>query len=570
MDRPPELMSDAELVCALDQVDADLARRETYRLRVVAAMDKSGYAEEVGARDMVQYLERRYRLNHYCARRIVLLGRALPKYPAVAAALPGYADVAEGSGAGGRPEVLLRPAQADAIVSELEKVPLSVPVADVEVAEQELVRLARHLAPTDLRKAAEQSRDILDTDGPEPEEHQAAARETLTLKPVDRGVKFNGYLANENAELLRTLITAGARPHKTMDGDPDPRSREKRQADALTTTLTLAATALDAGTPSDVVSGSDVASDRGALACQLSRSGGDVVPGFGAKANITVTIDLQDLKAMTADAIGQTVYSNGLSAATIRRLACDAKVIPIVLGSNSEPLDVGRAERLVTRALRRALNTRDRGCVVCGAPPIMCDAHHLTSWVDGGDTKISNLVLLCRRHHGDLHNGHWNVTITDGEVHVARPAWADPPPRHPHKPADDASRPHEPPGEQSTCPDPSDDASRAHEPPGERPAPPEPGDDGLKSTGSPRPQTSAPAGDLSGETELPADDPWGEADVPSASAPGVRPSRWHADELTRAEATRFAVWGDGPPEYSSVQNRATNESDAGPPSFATV
>ncbi len=154
----------------------------------------------------------------------------------------------------------------------------------------------------------------------------------------------------------------------------------------------------------------------------------DTVPGFGAKANLTVTIDFQDLKAATADAIGQTVYSNGLSAATIRRLACDAKVIPVVLGSNSEPLDVGRCERLVTRAMRRALNTRDRGCVVCGAPPIMCDAHHLISWIDGGETKIENLALVCRRHHTDLHHGHWTITITNGKVHVARPTWADPPP----------------------------------------------------------------------------------------------------------------------------------------------
>ncbi|WP_165546784.1 hypothetical protein [Kribbella soli] len=64
MDRPPELMSDAELVRALDQADADLARIETRRLRIVAAMDKSGYAEQAGARDMVQYLEFRYRLDH--------------------------------------------------------------------------------------------------------------------------------------------------------------------------------------------------------------------------------------------------------------------------------------------------------------------------------------------------------------------------------------------------------------------------------------------------------------------------------------------------------------------------
>jgi len=81
--------------------------------------------------------------------------------------------------------------------------------------------------------------------------------------------------------------------------------------------------------------------------------------------------------------------------------------------------------------MRRALDARDRGCVVCGAPPIMCDAHHLISWIDGGDTKVSNLALLCRRHHTDLHNGHWHVTITNGVVHVTRPSWAEP--AHPHR-----------------------------------------------------------------------------------------------------------------------------------------
>jgi hypothetical protein len=80
--------------------------------------------------------------------------------------------------------------------------------------------------------------------------------------------------------------------------------------------------------------------------------------------------------------------------------------------------------------MRRALNTRDRGCVVCGAPPVMCEAHHLISWIEGGETKVSNLVLLCRRHHIDLHAGHWKITITNRVVAVSRPTWADPPPHH--------------------------------------------------------------------------------------------------------------------------------------------
>jgi hypothetical protein len=79
--------------------------------------------------------------------------------------------------------------------------------------------------------------------------------------------------------------------------------------------------------------------------------------------------------------------------------------------------------------MRRALNVRDKGCVVCGAPPIHCDAHHLRSWIDGGETAIHNLVLLCRAHHRALHDGHWVITIADGHAQVSRPTWADPPPR---------------------------------------------------------------------------------------------------------------------------------------------
>ncbi|WP_350274385.1 DUF222 domain-containing protein [Kribbella sp. HUAS MG21] len=488
MDRPPELMSDRELVCALDQADVDLARLETRRLRLVAALDKSGYAEEVGARDTVQFLEYRYRLDHHRARRDVRLARALPKYTAVTAALPDTGTAGpSGDGPSGDGPVMLRPAQAEPIVTALEKVPSTVPVADLEVAERELVRLARHLPPAELRKAAEQVRDILDTDGPEPKEYEAYARESLTLTPADRGVKFRGYLANENAELLRSVIVAGARPHKTLDGEPDQRSREKRQADALATALTVAAATLDAATldAATIRTGAPGAPDGGSGAGSGNRA---VVPGFGAKANITVTIDLDDLRSATADAVGTTVHSGGLSAATIRRLACDANVIPIVLGSNSEPLDVGRRERLVTRAMRRALNTRDRGCVVCGAPPVMCDAHHLISWIDGGVTAVSNLALLCRRHHVDLHNGHWTITITDGAVHVARPRWADPPPALRLRP---------------TAAGPTGDGPRTPEPPNEEHARPDP-----------------------------------------------RTGRWQADAATYAEAAQFAVWGSSAPTES--------------------
>ena len=99
------------------------------------------------------------------------------------------------------------------------------------------------------------------------------------------------------------------------------------------------------------------------------------------------------------------------------------------LGSKSQPLDVGTTVRLVTGPMRQALNVRDKGCVACGAKPIHCEAHHIVSWINGGATKVTNLVLLCKRCHIDLHNGHWTIQIINRTVHVSRPTSAHPPPR---------------------------------------------------------------------------------------------------------------------------------------------
>ncbi|WP_232828055.1 HNH endonuclease [Kribbella monticola] len=300
--------------------------------------------------------------------------------------------------------VLLHPAQAQAIVAALEAVPSAamVPVEELVVAEEQMVEAARHLAPWELARLGQQVREVLDTDGLEPAEEAAARREAFWLKNADQGVKFGGYLSNERAALLRTLIEPGTLPRKSLDGEPDPRSREKRQADRF----------------SDVL--------------QSAASAGELPGSGGVKPHITVTMDLADLIQSGKNATGDLLFGDSLSAGAVRRLACDAEIIPIVLGTESQPLDVGRAKRLITPAMRKALNLRDKGCVVCGAPPIYCDAHHIVSWLDGGPTSIDNLALFCRAHHTDVDHGHYTVTITNGTVHVSRPTWADPPPpRHP-------------------------------------------------------------------------------------------------------------------------------------------
>ena len=97
-------------------------------------------------------------------------------------------------------------------------------------------------------------------------------------------------------------------------------------------------------------------------------------------------------------AIGHGTLDSGalVDPPTVRRLACDAEIVPIVLGSKSEPLDVGAAT-LVTDAMRRALNLRDGGCAFPAAHAARGVATPTTSdWVDGGPTCLDNLVLLCR------------------------------------------------------------------------------------------------------------------------------------------------------------------------------
>ncbi|TDO59063.1 uncharacterized protein DUF222, partial [Kribbella sp. VKM Ac-2571] len=373
-ERPVWSMSGDEMVSTLDATYAEIARLETLALRLTAGLETIGYAKDVGAGTTARFLTFRYRVDATKARRDVHLANALPKYPAVAAALPDPDPEVEGGG------VLLHPAQAEAIVSALEKLPSTVPVEDLAVAEREMVELGRTHGPLDLRKTGVQVRNRLDTDGPEPAEQQAYDRETLKLKTADNGVAFTGFLANENAELFRTLIHTHAKPRKTIDGALDPRSRDKRQADALTTVLTTATT--PPGPPADAG----------------RRQSGALSPGHGPKPHIIVTIDFNDLKAATANATGRLIYGDALSAATIRRLACDAHILPVVLGSDSQPLDVGATVRLATGPMRKALIARDKGCVCCGAPPIYCDAHHVTSWIDGGETKLDNLVLLRLSH----------------------------------------------------------------------------------------------------------------------------------------------------------------------------
>ena len=133
-------------------------------------------------------------------------------------------------------------------------------------------------------------------------------------------------------------------------------------------------------------------------------------------AQVSVLIGLDALRGQT-DEMGLTDAGVELPPEVVRRIACDAEIIPMILDGPGGSADAGCSRRTVPLRLRRLLVARDRHCrwPGCHEPPSRCDAHHVWHWIDGGPTNLDNLVLLCHRHHHFLHqHGYRMVPQPDG------------------------------------------------------------------------------------------------------------------------------------------------------------
>jgi hypothetical protein len=187
-------------------------------------------------------------------------------------------------------------------------------------------------------------------------------------------------------------------------------------------------TALDAVTGSWARTGSD---DVRSPAQRRADALGEVCRGWlshsdrpvvgGERPHITVVADLETLEGRST-ARSETSIGTPVPAETVRRLACDAQVSRVITAGPTEPLEVGRTVRVVPPSLRRALAVRDGGCAfpTCDRPVTWCDAHHVRHWAEGGRTDLSNLVLLCRRHHRMTHTG-FRVEMARGRPVFHRP-----------------------------------------------------------------------------------------------------------------------------------------------------
>ncbi len=149
-------------------------------------------------------------------------------------------------------------------------------------------------------------------------------------------------------------------------------------------------------------------------------------PGSGI--STTVVIRLSEEALRTELGLGSCdSISTPLTGGQLRRMAVDAGILPLVLGTGSRVLDLGYTKRYFTPEQRLALAERDGGCAFCHAPVAWCNAHHIDWWAkDLGRTDLSNGVLLCTRCHHRIHDDGWQVRATATEVWFIPPATVDP------------------------------------------------------------------------------------------------------------------------------------------------
>lgn len=381
--------SDAELLTELQALETRLHATWARVLSVVAEIETRGTAATMGYGTTVALVRAVSRVPRSEARaRVsaaaeVLPSRGLggapvePQLPATAAAV---ADHAIGA------------ADVAAIRSVLARIPPHIGAEKKAAVEAELGRHARTLDAGQLMVLGKRILAYLDQDGRPPDD-EPETRRRLSFHDRDGGYELAGWLDREAAEIVRSALSPLAAPRPANGTEVDLRNAAQRDADAL---VELARRALDGG--------------------ELPAEGGE-------RPQVVVTTSLPTLQSRIGS--GSLALGGAINAETVRRIACDAQIIPVVLGARGEPLDVGRASQTVPTAIRRAVVIRDRGCAFpgCPVPARWCEIHHIVYWADGGPTSLGNCVALCGRHHRLIHHSDWRIEMADGIPRFHPPPW---------------------------------------------------------------------------------------------------------------------------------------------------
>ena len=387
--RAPQGLSTPDLASAITELTGHLNAATHRWLHLVAEFDRrQGWSDGV-TRSCAHWLGWQCGIDLCAAREKVRVARALESLPLIDAAM-------------GRGELSYSKVRALTRVAT----PATEPV---------LLNIALHGTVHHVETLVRQFRRVQEVEALSREARQHAGRSLSYFHDDDGSLVIKARLpAEAGAQLLKALEAAIADAplpehfqgalNDSRESSPtyiaeDPPSPAMRRADAL---ALLAESFLQHGAQ--------------------AMSGGD-------RHQIVVHVDHDTLRNA---APGRCELDDGPSLAveTARRLACDSSVVRIVEDADGEPLDVGRKTRSIPPALRRALKSRDQGCVFPGCThKRYVDGHHIEHWADGGATRLSNLVSLCRFHHRAVHeggirierldDGAWRFVLPNGESRLS-------------------------------------------------------------------------------------------------------------------------------------------------------
>ena len=276
------------------------------------------------------------------------------------------------------------------------------------------------------------------------DERVRSARSLTSHRDASGLTRYKLVLDAEGAAIIDAAVAGLSKPVPGPDGERDPRPAARRRADALVSVVGRGVSSpgevgtCDKAQVMVTISMSSLltATDGMCGVCGSSRPGGAFGPTgvpFSATHPFGRRVDLADGAgapgpegvglgaggvAGGGHAGGVTASGAVLSPASVRKLACEAGVIPVMLGSGGEPLELGRASRFFTPGQKRLLWLRDGGCTFpgCTMPAHWTDAHHVQYWSLGGRTDIGNAALLCERHHTRVHQQELACTVRDDGV----------------------------------------------------------------------------------------------------------------------------------------------------------
>ncbi|CAB4743772.1 unannotated protein [freshwater metagenome] len=378
----------ADSLVALSALEAQVAE---LKHRVVAHAAEVRVEEPTGATTTATWLAHATRTTRRAARRAVHLAEALGRFAVLRGAMAaGWVNLE----------------QATVVVRALEDLPSDLPTWVVAEAERTLVELAAAHDADDLRVLGDRVLALVAPEvGEAHEAAQLAAAEKdaeratkLTLTPDGSGRVHGRFVVPElHAAMLRKMLMA-----LVVHDRPAPAADEP-EADCPDGAVLR-------GEPQRRTT----ADELGRAFCELlERLDGREAPKVGGTgATVVVTMTLETLQGGLASAVLDT--GDRVAAHTARRLACEAGIVPVVLGGKGQVLDQGRKQRFFTTAQVIALGARDGGCTAegCRTAAWFCHAHHDDPWSTGGRTDLARGRLLCPSHHRRVHDPAYEHRVT--------------------------------------------------------------------------------------------------------------------------------------------------------------